>query len=83
MNLDWFIQPNIRKFDGTNFKQWKIAIRRFLESQDYLDVVENKNYENEYSKEEFKKRSKKVLSYIFQAVNLSIHWKNFKGKEST
>lgn len=60
----------------------KSFIRLFLESQNFWDVVKHRNYEKEYSKEEFKKRNKEALSYIFQAVELSLIEKISRTKKA-
>lgn len=73
------LQPQLPKFNGKNYNQWIIQIKVLYGSQDLWDIVETGYVESENQValtqqqlnelKENRKRDKKALFFIFQAVD--------------
>ncbi|KAI0510697.1 hypothetical protein KFK09_011306 [Dendrobium nobile] len=73
------LQPQLPKFTGKNYNQWSIQMRVFYQSQELWEIVESGFQEPKVERDlnqrllqelkENRKKDRKVLFFIYQAVD--------------
>lgn len=76
------IQPQLPRLNGKNYKQWNIMMKALFGSQDLWEIVENGydepadqtslNPQQLTALKENRKKDKKALFFIYQAVDEAI-----------
>ncbi|GAV74740.1 DUF4219 domain-containing protein [Cephalotus follicularis] len=87
-----FLQPQLPRFTGKNYHQWSILMKVLYESQELWSLVENSLVEPEDQSaltqaqltelKDTKKKDKKALFFIFQAMDEVIFERISSAKEA-
>lgn len=82
MNGTGMVQPQLPRFDGKNFEHWKIQMEVLFGFQELTEIVEEGfvepetpaglTMEEQRTIKENRKKDRKALFYIFQAIDSSI-----------